>query len=158
MAILSSLIGGAVGKAIVSTMFDRVGGVFESYQKREMTREAAEAAFADALIGAAGEVEETHAKALTSTFASFMDAAKTNPLMVRIWAAVILSQLAVLLWHQLGIPAFTAVTGSPYPSSGASADWAYLLIAALMGMGPLVLRSGPGAANPMERFKGMLRR
>jgi hypothetical protein len=50
-----------------------------------------------------------------------------------VWAMVVLSQLGVLIAHQTGVIA-----------ASTSIEWAYLLIGGLCGLGPLILRHGPG--------------
>ncbi|RZN01679.1 hypothetical protein CWO91_32995 [Bradyrhizobium genosp. SA-3] len=65
--------------------------------------------------------------------------------MQKVWGFAIISQLLVLLWHQVGIPAIVALgVITRYPSSGTTVEWAYLLVGALMGLGPMV-RAGPRA-------------
>ncbi len=41
--------------------------------------------------------------------------------------------------------------------AGTSAEWAYLIVVALLGMGPVVLRSGPGpgSGDYIDKLKGL---
>jgi hypothetical protein len=58
-----------------------------------------------------------------------------------VWASVVLSQTGVLCAYQLGfVP----------PAQGI--EWAYALLAGLCGLGPVVLRHGPGAL-PMQSMR-----
>jgi hypothetical protein len=45
-----------------------------------------------------------------------------------------------LFWYQVGAPAYQVITGTAWPSPGISLEWAYLLVAAMIGAGPLVMR------------------
>ena len=58
-----------------------------------------------------------------------------------------ITQMITLFWHQMGIPALCYFVGKAdcYPSSGDTVKWAYLLLGFMLGAGPIMLRSGPGA-------------
>lgn len=86
------------------------------------------------------EVAKSDNEAITKTYAAFMEAATKSRLMQVVWALVTVSQLLVLLWHQIGIPALVYLTGTHYPSSGSLVDWAYGLLGFCIGAGPLVLK------------------
>ncbi|MFL9829068.1 hypothetical protein, partial [Rhodoplanes sp. SY1] len=111
-----------------------------------------------ALLATFRAVEVEAYQTLAKTYATMMDAATKSPLVRAVWAAVTLSQLAVLLWHQVGIPALVYVTGERYPSSGTTVDWAYALVFGCLGLGPMVMRSGPtgpgGLADTLKRAIG----
>src|SRR5690606_5411041 len=111
----------------------------------------------EALLATFAEIEKAHADALAKTYASFMQAMAQSKLMQTVWGAVVISQLFVLLWHQAGIPALVYLTGAGYPSSGTTVEWAYLLLAGCLGMGPVVLRSGPGAGNIGAQLKSLIK-
>lgn len=137
---------GAVGQALAGRLIDAGADLFRQYQQGHISREQLQARLHEAMLAAAVEIERSHADTLARTYAAFMHAATGNRLMAAVWAAVTLSQLGVLLWHQLGIPAVMALGWvSRYPSSGSTVEWAYLLVGACVGLGPLVLRAGPGA-------------
>ncbi len=136
---LATLAGFLLPKLIPS-----LAGIAEQFKRGEIDKATMQARMHEATQAALAEVGKAHADAIAKTFASFMDASKSSPLMQRVWGAVTLSQLAVLLWHQVGIPAYVHWTGLPYPSSGATVEWAYLLLAFCLGGGPILLRGGPG--------------
>jgi hypothetical protein len=138
-------------------LIDRLGGAWEAYLKKEISKDELTAKMVEAIVGAVSEIEVAHADALAKTYASFMDAMKTSKLLQVVWATTMLSQLFVLVWHQWGIPfiVFMKWTAS-YPASGSTVEWAYLLLAAGLGLGPVVLRNGPGAGHMLERMKALL--
>jgi hypothetical protein len=51
-------------------------------------------------------------------------------------------QLFVLLWYQIGAPAYLVITGTAWPSPGVTLEWSYLLVGAMVVAGPLVFRRG----------------
>lgn len=153
----------AVGGQIVDKLLGRVTGLFEGYLNKQVSMEELRAGVLKALLEVIGEVEKAQADALARTYASFADALKTSRLLQVMWAVVLGSQVLVLVWHQLGIPALVAVvrwSGHPawsYPGSGTTSEWAYLLIGGLVGLGPMVLNAGPGAI-PLDRIKSLIGR
>jgi len=60
-----------------------------------------------------------------------------------------------LVWHQLAIPFIAFAFAVRYPSSGETVNWAYLLLGACLGMGPLVLRNGPGTLST-DKLKALI--
>lgn len=152
-AILSS-----VGGAFFDKLFGNLRGAFESYLKKEISIEELRAMMVKESINAARDVEVAHAEALTKTYASFMQAATQSKLLQVVWASVAISQLFVLIWHQVGIPALVYFGHGPYPSSGSTVEWAYALLGGCIGLGPLVLRAGPGAGSAADKFKAMVKK
>ncbi len=130
--------------ALVPILTGSLADAFKAYEQKQITLAELNAKVQEALISAFSEVQKSQSIAIAQTFASFIDGAKNSMLMRVVWAIVVLSELAVLLWHQVGIPAFVDFTGRPYPGSGTTVEWAYLLIAACLGLGPVVLNRGPG--------------
>lgn len=130
--------------ALVPLLTGPLAEAFAAYEKKEISLAELNAKIHEALLQAFAEVAKQQSISIEKTYASFMDAAKSSKLMQRVWAAVTLSQLAVLLWHQVGISAFVRAFGGVWPSSGSTVEWAYLLVAACVGMGPVVLNKGPG--------------
>jgi hypothetical protein len=150
-AILSS-----VGGAFFDKLFGNMRGAFEAYLNKQISLEELRSRMVIAAIGAAKEVEVSHADALAKTYASFMDAMKQSKLMQVMWACTVGSQLFVLVWHQLAIPFIAFAFDVRYPSSGETVNWAYILLAACLGMGPIVMRSGPGAGSVADKLKAMV--
>lgn len=133
--------------ALVPILTGSLADAFKAYEQKQITMAELNAKVQEALISAFAQVQKSQSAALAQTFASFMDGAKNSALMRAVWAIVVLSQLGVLLWHQVGIPAFVAATGQSYPGSGTTVEWAYLLLAFCLGAGPIVLNKGPGKVD-----------
>lgn len=152
-------IASALGGQIVDGLLGRITGLFESYFKKQISMEELRAGMMKALLETFAEVEKYHADALAKTYASFMQAMVQSKLMQCVWAAVVISQLIVLVWHQAGIPALCYSVGKMncYPSSGSTVEWSYALIAACLGMGPVILRTGPAAGgNLLDKLKATI--
>jgi hypothetical protein len=147
-----------LGAPIIEAIFGPIVKIAQAYIAKEVSEVEAKEKMVVALQGGVTQVEVSHSETLAKTYASFMDAMKSNVLMQTMWVTVITTQLFVLVWHQLGIPAVTFFTGAAYPSSGSTVEWAYALIGALMGLGPMVLRTGPAAAPPawLDTIKGLI--
>ncbi len=158
MPILSAIFS-SIGGPIVDALLGNVRGIFEAYFKKEISEAQLREQLMAAIAKTFSEIEVAHAEALAKTYASFMEAMSKSPIMQRAWSIVVYSQLFVLVWHQMAIPfiVFTGLTAK-YPPSGSTGGWAYLLLAACMGMGPVVRRAGPGGGNLAERLKGLVGR
>ncbi len=138
-AVLAALAG-----PLADGLLGRVITLVQNYQNKQLTEAQLRAELEKALVSAAAEVEKEHADTLARSYGAFLATTRHSPLLQSAFAAVIYSQLVVLLWHQLGIPAYVALAGRAYPSSGTTVEWAYLLLAACLGLGSVVLRAGPG--------------
>jgi hypothetical protein len=137
----------ALVTALAPLIIGKAADAFAAYANKQITIAELNARVEQALIEAFAEVMKAQSDALAKTFASFTDLAKNSRMVRVVWSAVVLSQLGVLLWAQVGIPAYVRAFGGTWPSSGATIDWAYLLVAGLCGLGPVVLNSGPGKVN-----------
>jgi len=137
----------AIIMALAPILTGSLADAFKAYEQKQITLAELNAKVQEALISAFAEVQKSQSAALAQTFASFMDGAKNSKLMRAVWAIVVLTQLGVLLWAQVGAPAFVRVFGGEWPSSGSTVDWAYLLVAACLGLGPVVLNKGPGKVD-----------
>lgn len=149
-----------LGGPIISAIFGPIVDIAKSYINKEISESEAQARMVQALTGAAAQVEVSHSETLSKTYASFTDAMKGSVLIQSLWGTVVITQLFVLLWHQLGIPALVYFGHGPYPSSGSTVEWAYALIGALMGLGPMILRTGPAASSGgwLDSVKGLIGR
>lgn len=156
-AILSSL-----GGAFIDRFLGTALKAFEAYNNKQISMEELRTRLQLSLVDAAKAVEVSHSETLAKTYASFMGAVQQSKVMQFVWAAVTLSQLSVLLWAQVGIPFFVmlmrqTIPNWKYPSSGATVEWAYLLLAGCIGMGSVVLRKGPGSGDLADRLKGLVK-
>lgn len=137
----------SIAGAIAPLLVNKLADVFIAYQNKQITLAELQAEIAKALMECFATVAKAEADALTKTFSTFGEMMRNSRIVRIVWAIVVLSQLAVLLWLQVGISAFVYVYGGTWPSAGATGDWAYLLLSACLGLGPVVLNSGPGKIN-----------
>jgi len=168
-AIISKVASTAVGGLISS-----LTKPFEMYLNKQITeaelrnklalaQTEAETELRKALIQGFVETEKAHADSVTKTQSAFFDAMGKNDTMVQVWKIGVFVELFVLFWHQWCIPFIVMVVRNfsdnstwNYPSSGATVEWAYLLLAAWMGAGAVLLRSGPAAGNIADQIKGLV--
>jgi hypothetical protein len=145
-----------IGMPLINAFLEKGLDAFKAYENKQISIEQLKDQLYAAMTSAIKDIEVAHAEALAKTYASFMDAMKQSVLMQRVWASVVISQLGVLLWAQLGVPLLFAFGMLPNWKAGTTAEWAYLLVGACLGMGPMVLRSGPGAGDLTGRLKAMV--
>lgn len=131
--LLSWLTGGFVDKLV---------GLGESYFRKEISEAQYRAEVEKAAKDAATKTEQAWADASARIAASNADMVKSSVTLQRAWAAVLFLQVAVLTFYQVGAGAFEVITGTPWPDPGVRLEWAYLLIGAMVGAGPLVFRRG----------------
>jgi len=155
---LTTLVGSII-TTLASTFIGKALDAFTAYTNKQITIAELNAKVQQAMLETFAEVEKSHAEALAKTYASFMQALVQSKTLQVMWAAVVGSQLFVLLWHQFGIP-FIVFMGwtEKYPSSGTTVEWAYLLLAACLGMGPVILRAGPAGPTFVDKLKSMIGR
>ena len=154
----------AIGGSLIGRIFGSFETIMQAYFNKEISAAEAQSRLLQALVGGATEVEKANADSLAKTYDSFMQHGMKYREVRALWVAVTASQLVVLLWHQIGIPfvVFMAWTGRdaagrviPFPSSGNTVEWAYALLAACLGFGVMMQRSGPGASY-LDRFKALI--
>ena len=133
--------------AIAPLLIGKVADAFTAYTNKQITIAELQAKVQQALMECFAEVMHSQSDALTKTFATFGQMMANSRLVRIVWAVVVLSQLGVLLWSQLGAPAIVYVWGGAWPSAGATINWAYLVVVGALGMGPVVLNAGPGKVN-----------
>jgi hypothetical protein len=149
-AIISSL-----GGVFINKFIDGALAAFTAYQNKQISVEQLKDQLYGLMVNAARDVEISHADTLAKTYASFMDAMKTNKLLQVMWAFTVGTQLFVLVWSQFFVPLLFAYAILPNWKAGTTGEWAYLLLGACLGLGPLVLRNGPGAMST-DKIKAMI--
>jgi len=132
-ALVSWLTGGFVDKLV---------GLGQAYFQKQVSEAEFRAGVEKATQEAAAKTEAAWADAAKGIAASTQDALKSSAILQRAWAAVLFLQVSVLVFYQIGAPAFVVITGKAWPDPGVSLEWAYLLIGAMIGAGPLVFRRG----------------
>jgi len=130
----------AIVKLLTGGFVDRIVSIADTYIKAGTDKARFEAEVREAAQQAAADVEKAWAESAAKIAAATQDTLKAAPLLQRAWAAVLFLQVAVLVFYQLVSPAFQVMTGIAWPSPGVSLEWAYLLVMAMIGAGPLVLR------------------
>jgi hypothetical protein len=148
-------IASALGGQIIDSLLGKIMGTLQAYFNKQISIEELRAKMVIALTETFAEVEKAHADALAKTYASFMDAMKTSKLMQIMWAWTVGTQLFILVWSQFFVPLLFAYSILPSWKAGTTGDWAYLLLGSCLGMGPLVLRSGPGALS-VDKLKALI--
>lgn len=141
---------GALLSWLTGGFADKLVGLGNAYLQRQISEAQFRAEIEKAAQEAATRTEAAWADASAKITASTQDTLKASPILQRAWAVVLFMQLAVLVWYQIGAPAFTVITGAAWPSPGASIEWAYLLIGAMVGAGPLVFRRGTASRLPSK--------
>jgi hypothetical protein len=130
----------AIVKLLTGGLVDRVLDLGQAYFKKEIDKAEFEARVKIAAQDTAAKVEASWAEASASIARATQSTLKASPILQRAWASVLFLQTAVLVFYQIGAPAYQVITGTPWPSPGISLEWAYLLVAAMIGAGPLVMR------------------
>lgn len=133
-AVLNWLTGGFV---------DKVVDLGKAYFAKEISEEQFRSEVAKSANETAAKVEASWAEATAKTAASTADMVRSSAILQRAWSAVLFLEVFVLFWYQIAAPAFELITGVRWPDPGISLTWAYLLVGAQLGAGPLVFRRGP---------------
>jgi hypothetical protein len=130
----------AIVKILTGGLVDRVFDLGKAYMAKQISEAEFRSRVEIAAQETAAEIEQSWAKAATDTAKATQATLAKSPVLQRAWAAVLFLQVFVLCWYQIGAPAFQVITGTAWPNPGISLEWAYLLVATMLGAGPLVLR------------------
>lgn len=130
----------AVVKLLTGGLVDRILDLGQAYLKKEIDKAEFESRVRIAAEETAAKVEASWAQAASEATKATHTSLASSAILQRAWAAVLFLQVAVLVFYQIGAPAYRVMTGSAWPDPGVSLEWAYLLVAAMIGAGPLVLR------------------
>ena len=121
-------------------LLDKVLEAYQLHQQGKISKAEFESRAQVSLQENAARIEQAWAQAASETAKATQDTLKASPILQRAWAAVLFLQVAVLTFYQIGASAFQVITGAEWPHPGISLEWAYLLVAAMIGAGPLVMR------------------
>ena len=149
---------GGILQTVLGSIMKPLEDCFTQYINKQITQAQLQEKVQEALLAGFATVEGQFQDSLNKTYASFMDTVKQSKIMQWIWSIVVVTQLVVLLWHQVGIPAFVRITGSPYPSSGTTVEWAYALLALCLGAPALSARIGPAASWASNSLSNLVKR
>lgn len=133
---------GALLKWLTGGFVDKLVGLGESYFQKQISEAQFKAEVEKAAAEAATKTETAWADAAAKIAASTGDMVKSSPTLQRAWAATLFLQVSVLVWFQVGAGAFEVITGRAWPNPGVTLEYAYLLIGAMIGAGPLVFKRG----------------
>lgn len=136
-AILAALV-----QFLTGGLVDKVVGLGQAYFQKQISQAEFESRVRIAAEEAAARVEADWARAATEISGQVQATLRASVVLQRTYAAVLFLQLGVLLWYQIGAPAYLVITGQPWPDPGVTLEWAYLLVGAQIGAGPLVFRQG----------------
>ena len=131
---------GAIVKILTGGLVDKVFDLGQAYLNKQISEAEFRSRVEIAAQETAAEIEKSWAQAATDTAKAAQATVKASPILQRAWAATLFLQVVVLVWYQIGAPAFQVITGTAWPNPGISLEWAYLLVATMIGAGPLVLR------------------
>lgn len=122
---------------------DLLGKVLEGwrlYQQKQISAAEFESRVQIAAEESAAKAQQAWADATAKYAESVQSTVRSSAVIQRGYVVVLFLQLFVLVWYQLGAPAYMVITGSQWPQPMASIEWAYLLIGAMIGAGPLVFK------------------
>lgn len=119
---------------------DKITDLGKAYLQRQVSEAEFRAEVEKAAQETAAKVQEAWADASAKITDSVHQSVRQSPIIARAYAIVLFLQLFVLVFYQLGAPAYQVITGTAWPAPAASIEWAYLLIGAMVGAGPLVFR------------------
>ena len=131
---------GAILQFLTGGLVDKITDLGKAYLQRQVSEAEFRAEVEKATQEAAAKIEEGWAKAATQITAEVQASIRQSPVLQRAYAVTLFLQLFVLVWYQLGAPAYQVITGTAWPDHVADIEWAYLLIGAMVGAGPLVFR------------------
>lgn len=124
------MIAGVIAKILTGGLLDKL---LEAYKLRQEGK-ISEAEFRAKVQIAADEAAAVTAKATH-------DSLGKSAILQRAWAVTLFLQVSVLVFYQIGAPAYQIITGTAWPDPGLPLEWAYLLVATMIGAGPLVMRA-----------------
>lgn len=132
----------AVGKFLMGGFLDKVVDLGNTYIKSETDRAAFKKEVQIAGQEATVKMEEAWAQAASEATKAVNATVASSPVLQKAWVVVMILQAVVLLWYQVGTSCYQVITGEAWPQPMAEIEWAYLLIGAMIGAGPLVFRRG----------------
>jgi hypothetical protein len=130
----------AIINFVTGGLVDKVLDLGKAYFAKQISEAEFESRVKIAASDTAARIEQSWAEASVGITKSVQATLKASVVLQRAYAIVLFLQLFVLVWYQLGAPAYEVVAGRPWPQPMASIEWAYLLIGAMVGAGPLVFR------------------
>jgi hypothetical protein len=156
VGLLASLFSGPILTSLVNSLIGPLEKIYGDYIQGKISKEQLAEQLQAAMVSAFAQIEAQFLDSITKTYTTFIQTASQNPVMTRAWAAVLYSQLFVLIWHQWVIPLLVLVFDVKYPSSGVTVNWSYALIALCLGAPQIISRIGPAASWASDSLKRMV--
>jgi hypothetical protein len=147
----------ALGGKLIDGFFTSALQAFTAYQNKQISVEQLKDQLLQALVQAARDVEVSANETIAKTYASFMGTLEKSRTLQVAWCVTLYSQVFVLFWSQFFVPLMFAYGFIPNWKAGTTAEWAYLLLAFMIGGGPLILQKGPGASTIADRLKSLIK-
>lgn len=129
-----------ITKIISMGLLDKLINIYTLKQTGRISEAEFQFKASVALQESKADIEKAWAEASAKMVESVQATVRASSIIQKAYAIILFVQLFVLVWYQLGVSAFTIITGAVWPAPIASIEWAYLLIAAMIGAGPLVYR------------------
>jgi hypothetical protein len=154
---IAALLGKEALSTVIGALLGPLENIFHDYIQNKITKEQLQEQVQAALLAAFSQAEATYLDSITKTYTAFIQVAAQNPVMTRAWSWVLYSQLFVLIWHQIVIPAIVTLgLIQKYATSGATTDWAYALVALCLGAPAIASRIGPAAGWASDSLKRLV--
>jgi hypothetical protein len=126
--------------ALVGSLLNQGMDLFKQYQQGQITREQLQNNLQAIIAQEITKQEQARFDALKANYSSFVQLALGSRVVQVAYAYTVITQATVLVFAQVGIPAIVWFYGGTWPSSGATLDWGYLLLAGMLGLGALAYK------------------
>jgi hypothetical protein len=131
---------GVILKILSAPFVDKITDLAKAYMTKQISEAEFRAKIEIAAQDAAVQIEKAWADTAQKQYAEFQASVRSSPVLQRAYAAVMVTQLFVLIWYQWGASAFTLATGTAWPPANATVDWAYAILALCLGGGAFVFK------------------
>jgi hypothetical protein len=124
MSLISLLVGGA---------FKSIEAIVHDFATAKISKDEALARIETAKQDTLARTETAWADTAAKQFESFQASVRTSVVLQRAIAALIITELMVLLFWQVGVP-YIEFVGYSYPEPPIQIEWAYALLVATTGI------------------------
>lgn len=131
MTVLSSIVG-----IVTAPFFKTIENVIHDLTTKQISEIEARTEIERIKADMAAKLESE----VTAQYESWQTTLRGSILLQKLTAAVCITQLMVLLFYQLGVPAILFVAGWQFPTPDVQLEWAYALIAGAIGLYGIIRR------------------
>ena len=128
---LASIIGGS--------LLSEFRKLAELYVTKQISKDEFDSRVKIAASDSEARVATAWADTLKSATESIHATIRSSIVIQRAYVAVLFLQTLVLIWYQVGAPAFEVITGRPWPQPGVALEWAYAIVVGMVA-GPLLFK------------------